>query len=180
MARREQDTNQVTAVWLILLLSLAGPAESGGSGDLKPFVGRWKAMLSYTEGGGRYTVSRASDTHVQRPDATSVSFSIKPVVSDRPVFETRLAYDAATRDFVETVRNREVLLVDRVKLTYSEGVGFSGEGHATDVAGKSHPVQIRIAAKAQGYEWTFSDPRAPAENNTLFTFTFLTRIEEPR
>src|SRR5213593_3124626 len=46
---------------------------------LKQFVGKWKAMLSFTASGGRFTASLAEPVDVKQPNPNTIEFSLKPV-----------------------------------------------------------------------------------------------------
>ncbi|MDQ5845411.1 MAG: hypothetical protein M3539_08970 [Acidobacteriota bacterium] len=101
------------------------------------------------------------------------------MTSDTPVFQTRLTYDVASKGYLLNVRTSDnPSVLEKLKLIYKEGTGFSGEGTLTDAAGKPHAVQVLIAAREKGgYDWTVRDPSAPAGNDIVFEFTFLKRIE---
>ena len=145
---------------------------------LKPFAGKWRAMVSYTEGGGRFTASLAEQVDVKQPDQKTVEFSIKPVTSANPVFQTRLTYDAASKSYLLSVKTSDnPSVLEKVKLTYNESTGFSGEGTLTDASGKTHGVRVQIKGEKDGYDWSVRDTSAPAGNDIVFAFTFLKRLE---
>ena len=145
---------------------------------LKPFVGKWRAMVSFTESGGRFTASLAEQLDVRQPDQNTVEFSLKPVTSDNPVFQTRLTYDVASKGYLLSVKTSDnPSVIEKLKLTYNESTGFSGEGTLTDVAGKTHAVRVQIKREKDGYDWSVRDPSAPAGNDIVFAFTFLKRVE---
>jgi len=70
----------------------------------KPMSGKWEAMVSFTEGGGRFTASRADVTDVKQPDPNSIAFSIKQVTADHPMFEARLTSNPAGKNYLLTVK----------------------------------------------------------------------------
>ncbi|MEK7753394.1 MAG: hypothetical protein AAB654_15830 [Acidobacteriota bacterium] len=149
---------------------------------LKQFVGKWKAMVSFTQGGGRFTASLAEQLEVKQPDRNTIEFSVKPVTRDEPVFHTRLSYNITSKSYLLDVKTSDKTrgspsVLEKLKLTYNRGTGFSGEGMLTDPGGKSHPVKVSIAPKEKGeYYWTVLDPSAPAGNDIVFSFTFFERI----
>ena len=105
---------------------------------------------------------------------------MKPVAGvDGPVFHTRLSYDVASKTYfldVKTDDNPSVL--EKLKLNYTEGAGFSGEGMLSDVSGKTHSVRVKIVRNEKGeYDWTVRDASAPAGNDLVFRFAFFNRIE---
>ncbi|MDQ5845410.1 MAG: hypothetical protein M3539_08965 [Acidobacteriota bacterium] len=44
---------------------------------LKQFVGKWRAMMSFSESGGRFTASLAEQVEVRQPDQNTIEFSLK-------------------------------------------------------------------------------------------------------
>ena len=163
----------------VVAVALALPARgTGGAEALRPFVGRWKAMMSYAEGGGRFSVGLAEESQVKQIDRNTIAFSIKPVTSATPVLDARLSHDAANGIYLLNVKNGASVIIENLKLSYAEGTGFSGAGTLTDSAGKPHSVGFKIETKADGgHEWTCVDPAAPPNNNIVLGFTFFKRLE---
>jgi len=171
----------VYAKVMLLVTALTVPVARGQNQEaLKQFVGKWKAIVSFTQSGGRFTVSLAEQVEVKQPDRNAIEFSVKPVTADEPVFHTRLTYDVTSKSYLLDVKTSDKTRVnpsvlEKLKLTYNEGTGFSGEGMLTDPGGKSHPVEVRIAPKEKGeYDWRVRDPSAPA---VVFSFNFFERIK---
>jgi hypothetical protein len=71
---------------------------------LKPMVGKWKTMLSYTGGGGRFTVGLAEDTEIKQIDPNTITVTLKPVTSAQPVFDVRLSRHPAGKNYLLTVK----------------------------------------------------------------------------
>jgi hypothetical protein len=164
-------------VAIVLLGVLTGPARGAVTqAGLEPFVGKWKAMMSFVEAGGRVTVSLAEDANVTAPDQNTIIFQMKRTASgEGPVFDTRLTYDRATKTYLLSVRTDSGDAIERMPVTYAEGTGFSGEGTLTHAGGTPHTVKATIVAVPDGgYEWTVN---APPENQTVFSFTFIKRIQ---
>jgi hypothetical protein len=169
----------VTATFLLSFFVLGmtlSLANTEAQDALKPMIGKWKAMLSYAEGGGRFTVGLAEDTEVKQLGANMIGFSLKPVTAAEPVFDVRLAYDVASKKYLLTVKNGATTTIDKLSLTSAAG-GLSGEGTLKDAGGQIHKVQVTITAKATGeHEWSFVDPEAPPKNNIVFGFSFFRRV----
>jgi hypothetical protein len=147
---------------------------------LKPFVGKWSALICYTGTGGRVTVSRTDDMTVSQPEPNVISFSAKPMVADKPVFATRLDFVSADKTFVLSIKTEESpAMLEKVVLRYdSSSRVFSGEGTITDVTEKSGKVKVAITPTANGgYEWSVKDPAAPKDNDTVVEITFLKRLD---
>ena len=157
-----------------LTLAVAGTNEQG---VLKAMTGKWKAIVSFSEGGGRFTVSLAEDTEVRQVDPNTIAFSLKPVTSAHPVFNNRLTYDAPGKKYLLTVNTDSNPTIEKVALTYN-GSDFSGRGSLKDAGGQTHVVDVKITPTPDGvYEWSFLDPTLPAKNNIVFGFTFFKRLK---
>lgn len=67
-------------VGLLLLFRVSAPSvpANGQSPQdaLKPFLGKWRAMLSFVQAGGRFTVSLAEETEVNGIGQNTIEFSI--------------------------------------------------------------------------------------------------------
>ena len=160
---------------LFLTMAFSVPAISAGPQDvLKLFAGKWKAMLSFAQAGGQFTVSLAEQAQVKQLDQNTISFSMKPVTAAQPVFNTTLRYDTATKKYLLSVKTDSGGMLEKVVLDYEENTGFSGKGMLKS-GEKAHPVEVKIKLTAGGHEWSVTDPNAPPKNNTVLSFTFFKR-----
>ena len=166
----------VYAIVVLLATALTLPvAQAQNEEALKQFVGKWQnASLSFT-GDGRFSRDLPEQVEVKQPDRNTIEFSVKPKVTDEPVFHIRLTYDITSKSYLLDVRSHETRdypsVLEKVKLTYTQGAGFSGEGMLTGPSGKSQPVKVQIAPKQDG--WTLQ-----ATGNGLdFSIGFFERIK---
>lgn len=175
-------TNKIkpTLFALILLVPIASAQTPNPLAD---FIGKWKAMMAYTSAGGRFTVGLAEPVEVKQPTRNAIEFAVKPVTSAEPVFHSRLTYDASSKSYLFSVtmddasRSKPAVL-ENLKLTYTDGTGFSGDGSLIDPAGTTHPVKVTVAKTDKGgYDWKVLDPSAPKGNDLIFSFTLFERIK---
>jgi len=168
---------------LLVMAFMVLSARAQNQDALKQFVGKWNAMVSFSQSGGQFTISRTDQAEVKQTDRNTIEFTLKPVASDEPVFQTRLTFDISSKSYllnVETIDKTRAnpSALAKLKLTYREGTGFSGEGMLTDAGGKLHPVKVQIVPKGKGaYQWNVRDPGAPAGNDLIFGFDFLERVK---
>ena len=104
---------------------------------LRRMSGKWKAMVSLSEGGGRFTVSMADATEVKQPDANSIAFALKQATADHPVFDVRLTFNPAGKNYLVSVKTDGASTVEKIALNYVEGTGFSGNDTLIDIGGEA-------------------------------------------
>jgi hypothetical protein len=179
--KQMKKTILAASVVVSLLLLFPGAITSAPANSqspqvtLKPFLGKWRAMLSFVQAGGRFTVSLAEQTEVKQVDPNTIEFFIKPFADAQPVFKTTLTYDAATKKYLLSVATGSENILEKVALTYDDKTGFAGQGML--MGGEStNPIEVKIGLKPDGgHEWSVTDPKAPPDNNIVFSFKFLKR-----